>query len=204
MVAATGPLIARLPLVTLAVCLTALALLAAPAAVTDCLQFHRPRIADGELWRLVTGHTVHYSAAQGLRDVLAFGILGWSLENDSRPALLRTLAAALITVPFVLWTVEGDLLLYRGLSALDYALLGALCARAVREGQKARLIGLSAFAAAVAWIGWQWVGMGATVDAAPDADAFTPVPSAHLAGLLAGFVPGLLVAEPASRNRTIE
>ena len=190
MVAGTGPVTARLPVVTLAVCLTALALLGLPPSLQDLLQFDRPRIANGEVWRLVTCHAVHYAPEHAARDVAGFAVLGALLERESRAVMLSALAVAVIAVAFVLWVVEPDLGVYRGLSALVFTLLGTYCAVAPGRGSHPPTMAVVVLVAALLWIGVQWVSIGDPGIAG--STAYVPVASAHLAGLCVGVAAALL------------
>lgn len=190
MVAPPRSLSTRLPLVTVAVCAAALALSLAPPPLQALLQFDRERIAAGELWRLVTCHAVHYSPAHAARDIVGFAILGSLLEHECRPLTRLTLATASVAVPLALWIAEPTLGLYRGLSALDFALLGALCANGFIGRRRARLVAILAVAAALIWIGAQWIAPSSV--GTSDITSYTPVASAHLVGLLAGLLVGVL------------
>ena len=52
----------------------------AGAAAPDWV-FERTAIADGEWWRLISGHLVHSDGQHLLWDVLALVVIGWMLER---------------------------------------------------------------------------------------------------------------------------
>ncbi|MFO1318847.1 MAG: rhombosortase [Burkholderiales bacterium] len=191
MVAPARSLTARLPLLTLAVCALALGLLFTPPDLQDLLQFDRERIAADELWRLVTCHVVHYSPSHAARDVLSFLVLGTLLERESRRWTGFALIAAAMAVAPVLWFAEPALEHYRGLSALGFALLGALCASAFIRGRREALVAGLALTVALGWIAVQWMAPSPVDTSA--AAVYTPVASAHLTGLMAGLVAASLL-----------
>jgi len=76
--------------------------------VADAAQYDRAALLRGEVWRLVTGHFVHWSLSHLVWDVLAFLILGAICEGGGfilgadagssvTPRLARTSAAAAMT-----------------------------------------------------------------------------------------------------------
>lgn len=110
------------------------------AAVAELLEFDRHAILAGEIWRLWTGHLIHYSARHALFDyatALAAGavvlpVLGWR-----RLCLDLALAAPLIGIGLLL--TAPQCLHYRGASGIAVLLL-VLAARALwpRAGVLAR------------------------------------------------------------------
>jgi membrane associated rhomboid family serine protease len=87
------------------------------------LAFTAAGMQRGELWRLWTGHFVHYGSAHLWGDWLAFVVWAALVEGESRRALGATL---LIGAPLILLVLESAcpaLGEYRGLSAIDTALV---------------------------------------------------------------------------------
>ncbi|MBC2760173.1 rhombosortase [Thiobacillus sp.] len=81
--------------------------------------FDRQNIMAGELWRLWTGHLVHFSLAQRLLDVGTLLIVGWLAEREwgSGP----TAIAMLLGMPAIsasLLLVSPDLIQFRGVSGI--------------------------------------------------------------------------------------
>jgi rhomboid family GlyGly-CTERM serine protease len=162
------------------------------AAMGELLQYDRRAIADGELWRVVTGHAVHFGLEHFAWDAAVFALLAllcWRLDPRR---LLLSLGGAMLAIPAVLWTLRPGLETYRGLSGLDSALYVtaaiALGQRLWTEGR--RRLGIAAFAsvaALAAKVAYELLtGQTLFVDAA--ALGFVPVPLAHAAGAVAGGV----------------
>jgi rhomboid family GlyGly-CTERM serine protease len=85
--------------------------------------YDRPAIAQGEVWRLVTGHLTHWSAAHLRWDVLVFVMLGTFCERErGHRSFAGVLLAAALTVSAFLFFGCPEVVEYRGLSAIDSAL----------------------------------------------------------------------------------
>ena len=98
-------------------------LLASVLPADHLLAFTAAGMQRAELWRLWTGHFVHYGSAHLWGDWLAFVVWAALVESESRRALVATL---LFGAPLLLWGLElacPELGEYRGLSGLDTALV---------------------------------------------------------------------------------
>lgn len=80
-------------------------------------------LREGELWRLWTGHFVHYGSAHLWGDLLAFALWAWLVESESRPVLVATLLLGAPLISCLLTLGYPRLNEYRGLSALDVTLV---------------------------------------------------------------------------------
>jgi rhomboid family GlyGly-CTERM serine protease len=96
--------------------------LLAGASLGGFAQYDRGAVLQGEVWRLVTGHFSHWSAAQLRYDLFAFVVLGAICEVRDRARFAMALAATAVLVSLFLLALRPDVVLYRGLSALDSAL----------------------------------------------------------------------------------
>ncbi len=94
-----------------------------PAAGQDWLEYRRAAILSGEIWRLWSGHCVHYSAPHALRDGLAAAALALALRDERTLWRLALIAPA---ISLVLLLMVPDMAVYRGASGLDLALAGML------------------------------------------------------------------------------
>ena len=111
-----------------AACLVALL----PVSILELLQYDRERILAGEVWRLYTGHFVHWTASHLLWDVAVFVSCGLMLEWIRRRFLLAILLLGPILISGALMILQPDMSTYRGLSALDMSLFAAICLQAMR------------------------------------------------------------------------
>jgi len=84
----------------------------------DSLVFDRAAIAQGQLWRLITGHMVHADAGHALWDIAALAIIGWLMEPQGRLRLLLAALLGCFAVNFGIWYFMPSLDLYCGLSGV--------------------------------------------------------------------------------------
>jgi rhomboid family GlyGly-CTERM serine protease len=163
--------------------------------VADWLQYDRNAVAHGELWRLVTSHFVHWSGNHLFWDALAFGVLGWFCERNSRGSFLRCVGVSALLIPLVLWFALPQMATYRGLSGIDSALFALLATRIAGQAAADKnwlnlsivsMVGVG-FAAKV---GFE-VLFGTTLFVDSAAAGLIPVPLAHVVGGLVGLTCGL-------------
>ena len=83
-------------------------------------------VVHGELWRLWTGHLVHFGPAHLRGDLLAFFVWAALLEAESRAALWRILLVVAPLLSLAVLFYCPTLAEYRGLSGLDCSLVVAL------------------------------------------------------------------------------
>lgn len=151
---------------------------------------------DGELWRLMTAHLTHFDFDHLCWDVAALLILGSLAERAGRRATVLTLLSAALVIGLGVWLFQPRFDTYRGLSGLDSALYGLVCARLVADGVRARH-GFSVAIGALALTGFALkcgaeLTLGETVFTAGAAAGYAPVPLAHVLGLGVGLCAALV------------
>jgi rhomboid family GlyGly-CTERM serine protease len=162
-------------------------------SIDGWLQYDRPSIGAGEVWRLVTGHWTHWSADHLFWSGGAFLLLVGLCRGSARRVLACVMLSA-VAVGAAVWA-GTDLQFYRGLSGIDSALFMMvavdLMREKAREGELARLgVALALVAGFVAKLAYEWLTGGAVfVDAL--ASGMTPVPLAHAVGAAVGVVMAL-------------
>jgi rhomboid family GlyGly-CTERM serine protease len=104
--------------------LLCLAPLLLPESAPGWLEYRREEILSGELWRLFSGHWVHYSARHAIQGGIALAVLAYVLDGERR-LLRRLLLIAPLLSGFLLFATP-DMVRYRGASALVMALAGIL------------------------------------------------------------------------------
>lgn len=95
----------------------------------DALIYNRTAIGGGEIWRLWTGHWVHFGWPHFVVDSGLFLILGWMLERSHRRATMTALVLMPLLVSLVLFFFDPAMERYAGLSALNLGLLLFLALR---------------------------------------------------------------------------
>lgn len=165
-----------------------------------CLQYDRIAIADGQLWRLVTGHFVHWNFDHLFWDLTAFIVLFYACAKRSLGKSVLCVISSAMTISVCLWIWQPDIVTYRGLSGIDSALFALLAVYIFRESLSCNdklMCSLAAMAAGglLAKVGYEAVtGEILFVDSA--SAGFLPLASAHALG---GLVGGLVAMAPTRR-----
>lgn len=155
-------------------------------ALAAALEFDRRAIAEGEIWRLVTGHVAHWGREHAALDLAAFLAL---LPLAGAKAGARALLLGTAAIGAVLVVAGPDV--YRGSSALSAALFTCAASQALRETGAPRMLGVAGLLAMLAKVAIEAHSGEAiflTACAGPAIPA--PAPVAHLAGALAGVFAG--------------
>ena len=112
----------RFPWVYLVVTLSAGIITASPT-LRAALIYNRAAIGHGEIWRIWTGHMVHFGWPHYLADGALFLVIGWALER-AHPICGRI---SLILLPLVvsasLYYFDPSMNVYGGLSGVNVGLL---------------------------------------------------------------------------------
>ena len=161
--------------------------------VVSAAQFSLTAAARSEVWRLWTGHLVHYDLAHFVINAIGIGVPLALVDRRRRRAILltMTLIAPAISVVLLAGAHFDE---YRGASGLAVAvwvasalsLLWAHSARDRKSGASLLVIVAAKLAAEMAGVGHVWEGVA-------------PLPLAHLAGAIAGLV-AFALSSPRSRR----
>lgn len=156
----------------------------------------RSAIAEGEWWRLLSGHLLHVSVWHGLVNILGLAILWWIFRRDFRWhewAFIALISLASVNIGLWSWTT---LEWYAGASGWLHGVAAAGVLLLLRQGER--------------W-GWWLAGVGLLKIAAefwwPAEISGTTVPvaaPAHFFGVLGGITAGCLLAlvsKPSRRNQ---
>jgi rhomboid family GlyGly-CTERM serine protease len=114
------------------------------------LVYDRSAILSGQVWRMFTGHWVHFSTSHLFYDSLVLGIAGWMIETQKLPHFAWLCCLAPWFISGVLLVVEPQLQWFGGLSALATAAIVYLTLFGLREAPpwrwvcQAALLGLAA------------------------------------------------------------
>jgi rhomboid family GlyGly-CTERM serine protease len=166
----------RIPWLT--VTTASLPALLAGASLGGLAQYDRAALLRGEVWRLVTGHFVHWSLSHLVWDVLAFLILGAICERR-RWLFASVVVGTALIVSIFLFVCCPEVAMYRGLSAIDSALwMWAVFI----IGERRVSLALALLTLFVAKVMIESFG-GASLFV----DGITVLPVVHLLGALIGF-----------------
>jgi len=144
-------------------------------------------VENGQIWRLLTGQLVHWTARMTFADLGVILLLGIWLEKRSRKLFVRSqiIAAGLIAVGLLL---SRDMEIYRGSSGLAAAAFTAvallmLCDSSLRPLWRG--LALLAILLLGAKIFWEmWTGAALAAGYLPHGVRVTPL--VHLLGAIAG------------------
>ena len=191
----------RMPIVTLLMIGSAIGVAMMPG-MAPTLIYDRRAILSGEIWRLFSGHWVHYGFDHFFWDMLAFGFLAAACERRSRSRLLVCVTASALAISLLLWFGLPGMSAYRGLSGIDSALVVllfmALWSEASRSGQpKQIVIPAACLMAFVCKVSYE-LATGDTIFVKSLGSGMVGVPLAHVAGAAVGFLVGL--GTPATRR----
>jgi rhomboid family GlyGly-CTERM serine protease len=179
-------LLAVVPLVTIALALS--------PTLPTALEFDRTAIRSGEIWRLLTGHLVHFDRSHLLWDLAGFALLvPWLRSWTWRQWAVLLGGAALFIAGGVL-LLQPHFQTYRGLSGIDSALFGAALVELARKAQRAgdRPLRLVIAIAAVCFVAKCVRELVAHAPVFDHTATYTPAALAHLVGAWWGAVSAAL------------
>ena len=147
-------------------------------------------VAQGQWWRIWTGHLTHYGANHLLWDLLMFAALGGACERQHPRRFALALLVMMAGVAGLIGLQCDDVLVYRGLSGIDTGLFVWLVADQCRRcwhdrDQLAALVWMSAAVGLILKLVYE-AATGQTLFV--DASTFTPLVEAHLAGAAFGLL----------------
>jgi rhomboid family GlyGly-CTERM serine protease len=127
----------RIWLLLLVIAMAAVLLEAGGPAVKEWARYERTPLANGELWRLLTGQLVHLGWGHLWPNLAALGLLGLLLE-DVMPALEWAAAAviAALAIDAGLYWLAADVDWYVGLSGVLHGLAACGAVELARRGNR--------------------------------------------------------------------
>jgi rhomboid family GlyGly-CTERM serine protease len=123
------------------------------------LEWNRAAIASGEFWRILSGHLTHFTAQHLFWDLATFlALSAWALRGSWRRWAAAVLASA-AAISGVVYLALPRMMVYRGLSGVDYGVLGVIVGSALASAIATRkwshillaASGLIAFGAKCTW-----------------------------------------------------
>jgi rhomboid family GlyGly-CTERM serine protease len=162
----------------------ALALYLWAGAAPEAWVYDRIAIAQGEWWRLISGHWVHSDLEHAVWDIGALLVLGLLFERHLKQTLFSVLVLGALGVDLWLWYLDPSLHYYCGLSGI---LNGLLAMGLVQWWWRERhpLVWMTGLGAVLKVV-WETTADGALLTST----AWPSLPEVH--GV--GFICGLLLA----------
>lgn len=190
---------AGFPAVTVLAAAAGLALALLPDAAA-LLVYDRDRVLNGDIWRLATGHAVHFSWSHAAWNLALFSVAGGWLERRDRARYLWLLALTVLASGLYFLIGLPEMARYGGLSGLISAVVVSLCLTGMRNGGPARAIWAAILLLFVAKVGYE-ILVGQVLFAAPGATPFQVAPAAHIIGAAAATTLYLVCCSPMAGRR---
>jgi len=186
----------RFPWFTAGVCGAALLAWFMPG-LADRWVYDRQAILGGEIWRLLSGHLVHFSPSHLVLDAAALALAGSLCESRFRAPRRALFLAVPIAISLALLFGEPNMARYGGLSGLAAAAMVYVALHLVSEGRLARTLGLAALAGMAAKVTVEWSGSAPLFATVAD-PSIIAAPLSHAVG--AGMALLLFGIEKAGRQ----
>ncbi|HEX5765640.1 MAG TPA: rhombosortase [Woeseiaceae bacterium] len=160
------------------------------------LRYERQDIAEGELWRLVTGHFAHLGLSHMLLNIAGLALV-WLLVGGAwmlwQWAFITFISLAFIDLGF--WFLDPGLNWYVGLSGLLHSMLVAGIVGRIRDAP-----GESLALGAIVLAKIAWEQLAGPLPGSESSAGGAVVVNAHLYGAMAGIIAaGALRLRPAPR-----
>ena len=170
----------RIPVVTALVVTAGIGTYLIPGLASQMV-YDRSAILSGEVWRLLTGNWVHFSASHLFYDLLALGIAGWIIERRGYPyfGLLCVLAA--VGISTALLAGRPEVQSYGGLSGVATGAIIYLALHGLQERGAWRWVCIAALVLTVGKVLLESI-TGRFIIAATGSISFVPLPLSHIVG----------------------
>lgn len=148
------------------------------------LRYDRAGIADGELWRLGTGHIAHLGVSHLLLNLAGLGVV-WLLVGSAFSLLewLVVIACGIAFIDLGFWVLDPRLSWYVGLSGLLHTMLVAGIIGRLREAPAESVLLAVVVAAKLAW-----EQLAGPLPGSETSAGGPVVVNAHLYGAIAGII----------------
>ena len=155
--------------------------------LSGILVYDRSLILSGEIWRLLSGHLVHFSKGHLLSDLLTFAVAGLIIESRrySGFGLLCVISAVGVGVVSLLFL--PDMYRYGGLSAINISAITYLCLFSLNKNEPKRWVYLVILLLTVFKIIHE-IATGQMLFTSADNTSIVPVPLAHLTGIIVAIL----------------
>jgi rhomboid family GlyGly-CTERM serine protease len=186
MVAVNSPAKVRFPVITALVAMAAIAAYWI-ADGNQLLLYDRGRILEGDIWRLVSGHLVHFSPEHFGYNLILFALTGVLLEYRSRMQTLWLLALTSLVSSLYFLLFLPNMAHYGGLSGLASANVIYLSLLEIRDNRKTRRFWIAILLGFIAKLSCEILSGKALFVSHADTP-FAVVPSVHSIGAIIAIV----------------
>jgi rhomboid family GlyGly-CTERM serine protease len=187
--------------------LASLAVLSYFSINQNSFQYDATAIANGEIWRNISGHFAHWSFIHLFWDALAFLILGCICSFRSLKDFIFLILLSSLIISFSVEIFHPGMRCYRGLSGIDSALFCYAALNYIRDSieNKRGAFALAGSAAIVLICGKTIYEIATGSTLFVGSSNFIPLPIAHITGAIAGamvFFSKFMKSEYSEENRS--
>lgn len=151
----------------------------------DIMIYDRAAIMSGELWRLITGHVMHFSWRHISWNCVVLLLTGITIEYRRYPGYSALCLLSALTISLSLLLFRKTLTLYCGLSGVVTALVVYLCLNEIQEDQQNSILWIGALIFVLGKITLEFVRRE-PLFVSLNQESGIVVPEAHLSGFLTG------------------
>lgn len=150
----------------------------------EAVAYDRGAVFQGQLWRIFTGHFVHFSSTHLLNNLAVLLPAVWLVETRYRSDVGPLLLGSSVAIGVALLIGEPRIVEFRGASGIALAFLVYACLRGLHEQRRWRTVCLLLLAVVMAKLlaetaGWQLRNWQAN-------EGFVPVLLSHVVGAATG------------------
>jgi rhomboid family GlyGly-CTERM serine protease len=167
--------------------LTGIVVVAAFPPLGSIFVYDRAAILRGEVWRLLTGNLVHFSAGHLCYDMLALGMAGFVIEYRGYRHFGALFGLAAVAIGGALFLCQPETMFYGGASGLATAAVTFLALRGLSENGLWLKISAVALVTVVVKIIAEFA-TGQSLLLTASAGELISCPLSHLAGAAAALV----------------
>ncbi|BCR03420.1 hypothetical protein DESUT3_04890 [Desulfuromonas versatilis] len=155
--------------------------------LAEVLVFDRHAIGQGELWRLLSGHLVHFSASHLLLDLAVVALAGAAIERGPRCAAGALYTGSALAISLALLVLQPQMAFYGGLSGIATAQIAFLAWLGLGAAGPRHWLCLGCLGALALQVIGDFFSGGSWLQLLGD-QPFAPAPLAHGAGALSGTI----------------
>lgn len=144
-------------------------------------------IMDGEYWRLISGHFVHFSIFHLGFNIVLFGISGWYIEQRRYPGFVLLIFVSALIIGISMMILNPYMQFYGGLSGIAHGTLYYLALFSLRESKLWGAMSWLIIIVVPLKVAMEMV-MGGSPLTYVSTETFIPVPLSHMMGIVTALL----------------
>lgn len=145
------------------------------------LIYDRAAILNGQVWRLLSGHFVHFSLSHLIYDLTVLALAGWIIETRGYPLFGVLCVVMTLAIGLVLLVTTPDMIRFGGLSGLACGAVAYLALWGLLETGPWRKVCVGVLLFMLTKVGFE-IATRRPVFVSPGETEFTVMPIAHITG----------------------